>query len=348
MTTRRSFIRSALALPTLGTVASMGAGPTLGQAPGGVRKLTVGVGGFTFAYLPLFVTEAAGFFREEKLDVSLVQTGSGTTAMAAMLGGSFDITGLVLSDVLLAASKGQKITAFAPVMPQYASDAIISKAAAERVGMKPDMPLPERLKRLKGLTLAVSGRGSGIDKMWRYLLSQVGLDADKDVTLTVIKLDQMYPALRAGQIDGYNTTAPSNNRAVKEGLAVWVARPSQGEVPGLQGFVYTILAVNPTYLKANREIIASFVRGLARGLALIHADPARAAKAVHGTIWAQTDLDLLLATVQDQRAAFAPRMSLSKAAFEQNRDFMMRFGEEVKSVEYQNVIDASLIDAVSL
>jgi NitT/TauT family transport system substrate-binding protein len=345
MTTRRSFIRSTLALPALGPLTMSSA---LGQAQPGRRKLTIGVGGFTFAYLPLFVAEAAGLFREEGLEVSLVQTGSGTTAMAAMLGGSFQITGLVLSDVILAASKGQKMTVFAPLMTQYASDAIISKAAAERVGMKPDMPLPERLKRLKGLTLAVSGRGSGIDKMWRYLLGQVGLDADKDVTLTVIKLDQMYPALRAGQIDGYNTTAPSNNRAVQEGLGVWVARPSQGEVPGLENFIYTILAIDPAFLQAERPTVTRFVRGLARGLALIHADPVAAAKAVHGKIWAQTDFDLLLATIRDQRTAFAPRMTLSEAGYNQNRDFMLRFGDEVRAVKLGDVIDSSLIDTVSL
>ena len=192
--------------------------------------MTIGVGGFTFAYLPLFVAEAAGLFREQRLDVSLVQTGSGTTAMAAMLGGSFDITGLVLSDVIMAASKGQKMTVIAPLMTQYASDAIISKAAAERVGMKPDMPLPERIKRLKGLTLAVSGRGSGIDKMWRYMLGMVGLDPDKDVTLTVIKLDQMYPALRAGRQGrrGAGRTAARRPSDVLPGATVAAGDPAAG------------------------------------------------------------------------------------------------------------------------
>ena len=238
MPTRRQFLHAA----AFG--AAYAAGRPAFAAPA-LRKLTIGVGGYTFAYLPLFVANAAGFLADEGIEVELVQTGSGATAMAAMLGGSFDICGLVLSDVILAATKGQRISVFAPLMTQYASDAIISKAAADRVGLQPGMPLMERIKRLKGLTLAVSGRGSGIDKMWRYLFKMAGMDADRDVTLTVIKLDQMYPALRAGQIDGYNTTAPSNIRAVDEGLAVWVARPSQGEVPGLEGFVYTILSAGP-------------------------------------------------------------------------------------------------------
>jgi NitT/TauT family transport system substrate-binding protein len=318
-----------------------------GPAAAAARKLTIGVGGFTFAYLPLFVANAAGFLTEEGLEIELVQTGSGATAMAAMLGGSFDICGLVLSDVILAATKGQRMAVFAPLMTQYASDAIISKAAAERVGLQPGMPLMERIKRLKGLTLAVSGRGSGIDKMWRYLFKLAGMDADRDVTLTVIKLDQMYPALRAGQIDGYNTTAPSNNRAVDEGLAVWVARPSQGEVPGLEGFVYTILAASPAALQPNRAALTSLARGLARANILINDDPARAAAAVHQTPWAQTDVSLLQHAVTDQRSAFARHMTLTQQMLDQNKDFMQGFGDDVTSVTYKDVIDPSVIDALT-
>jgi NitT/TauT family transport system substrate-binding protein len=335
MTTRRLFLQAAAA-STLWRPAF--------AAP---RKLTIGVGGYTFAYLPLFVANATGMLAEDGLQVDLIQTGSGATAMAAMLGGSFDICGLVLSDVILAATKGQRIAVFAPLMSQYASDAIISKAAADKVGIKPGMPLMERIKRLKGLTLAVSGRGSGIDKMWRYMFKQAGLDPDRDVTLTVIKLDQMYPALRAGQIDGYNTTAPANIRAVDEGLAVWVARPSQGEVPGLDGFVYTILSASPAAMQSNRAELTILARGLARANALINDDPAKAADAVHKTLWAQTDLSLLQHAIADQHTAFARHMTLTQAQFDQNKDFMQGFGDDVKAVTYKDVIDPSVIDALT-
>ncbi len=339
MTTRRRLLQAASLAPAYALASPGLAAPA--------RKLTIGVGGYTFAYLPLFVANAAGFLAEEGLDVELVQTGSGTTAMAAMLGGSFDICGLVLSDVILAATKGQRISVFAPLMTQYASDAIISKAAAQRAGLQPGMPLIERIKRLKGMTLAVSGRGSGIDKMWRYLFRLAGMDADRDVTLTVIKLDQMYPALRAGQIDGYNTTAPANNRAVEEGLAVWVARPSHGEVPGLDGFVYTILAARPAVLKSGRAELTSLARGLARANALIHDDPSRAAAAVHKTVWSQTDPALLQHALADQRTAFARQLTLTQQAFDQNKDFMLGFGDEVKAVAYTDIIDPGVIASVT-
>lgn len=304
-------------------------------------KVKIGLGGFTFAFLPVLAADSAGYFREEGLDVTLIPTGGGTNTMAAVLGGSVDAAGIVFSDAILAAAKNQKVVAIAPLMTQYASDAVVSRGVAAKAGITPAMPLNERLRRLKGMTLAISSRGSGIDKLWRYLLSRAGLDPDRDVTLTVVKIDQMYPALKAGQIDGFNTSSPANNRAVEEGLAVWVARPSQGEIPGLENFLYTVLAVKPDYAKAHRDTLAKIVKALGRANALIHDKPDQVGSLLKQRHMAQTDLKLLQAAVADQRAAYPAKMEITGQMFEQNVAFMTKSGDDVKKVAFTDVIDSS-------
>lgn len=305
----------------------------------GDKPITIAIGGYTFAYLPVLVATSAGFMKAEGLDVSLIDTGSGTNSMAAMLGGSADVTGLVMSDVILAVAKGQKINAFAPLMSQYASDAVVGRKVAERIGLAPDMPLKERMARMKGLTLAISGRGSGTDKIWRYLLSLGGLDPEKDATLTVVKLDKMYLALRSGQIDGFNTTAPANNRAVEDGLAVWVARPSHGEVPGIENFLYTVLCARPDFLDKNRDIVAALVRGMTRGSELIRNDPDAAGQFLHDKYFQRTDLALIKHTVSDQRITVSVPPELSEQQFQQNIEFELKFSQEVHDVTYRQVIN---------
>lgn len=300
--------------------------------------LTIGIGGYTFAYLPLLTAKAAGFLEAEGLDATLVNASGGTNALAATMGGSVDVCGLVMSDIILAAAKGQKIQAFAPLMSQYASDAVISVSAAKKAGITNEMPLKEKMARLKGMVLAISGRGSGTDKLWRYLVALGGLDPDKDVTLTVVKLDQMYPALKSGQIDGFNTTAPANNRAVSDGIAVWVARPSQGEVPGLTDFLYTVLGAKPEVLASKADLMARLVAGLNRGAELVRTNPAEAGRLLHQAFFTQTDASLVAATVADQKATVALPPVLTEAQFVQNRDFMLRFGEAVKDVTYADVM----------
>ncbi len=333
MPTRRSILT---AMAGSGLAVSIWTRPSSAAA---LKPLPIAIGGFTFAYLPLLVAKAAGFFEAEGYDVSLINTGSGTNSLAAAIGGSVDVAGLVMSDLILAVAKGQKINAFAPLMSQYASDAVISKKAAERVGFKPDQPLKERIARLKGMTLAISGRGSGTDKIWRYLLSLGGLDADKDVTLTVVKLDQMYPALKAGQIEGFNTTAPANNQAVEDGLAVWAARPSQAEIPGIENFLYTVLCARPDYLAKNGEAAAMLVKGMTKGAQLIKSSPKDAGKFLHDAFFPQTSLDLIVDTVTDQRPTVAVPPTLSHEQFQQNIDFELKFGQEVKAVSYDSVVN---------
>ncbi len=308
--------------------------------------LTIGVGGFTFAYLPLFVAKAANFLEAEGLDVTFVNTGGGTNALAATMGGSVDVCGLVMSDIILAAAKGQKIQAFAPLMSQYASDAVISVAAAKKVGITSGMPYKERMSRMKGLVLAISGRGSGTDKLWRYMLQQGGLDADKDVTLTVVKLEQMYAVLKSGQIDGFNTTAPANNRAVEDGIAVWAARPSQGEVPGLENFLYTILGAKPDYLAGHGDIAAKIVRGMTKGAALIQSDPKQAGSLLHDQFFQQTDVAVVQSAVTDQRKTVASPPVLTKKQFTQNRDFMQQFGDAVSQVTFADVVNPTWVNKV--
>jgi NitT/TauT family transport system substrate-binding protein len=312
--------------------------PSRAQSEGG-KPVTIAIGGYTFAYLPLLVATAAGFMKSEGLDVTLIDTGSGTNSMAAILGGSVDVAGLVMSDVILAVAKGQKINAFAPLMSQYASDAVISRKAAEKIGLTADMPLKERMSRMKGLTLAISGRGSGTDKIWRYLLSLGGLDPEKDVSLTVVKLDKMYLALRSGQIDGFNTTAPANNQAVEDGLAVWAARPSHGEVPGIENFLYTVLCARPDVLEKNPETIAALVRGMAKGAELIQSDPSVAGQVLHERYFQQTNVDLIKRTVSDQRMTVSVPPILSEQQFAHNIEFELKFSDAVRGVTYQQAIN---------
>src|ERR1700751_4330494 len=69
------------------------------RAEDAARPITIAIGAYPFAYLPLLVAISAGFMKAEGLDVSLVNTGGGTNTMAAMLGGSVDVEGLVMSDL---------------------------------------------------------------------------------------------------------------------------------------------------------------------------------------------------------------------------------------------------------
>jgi NitT/TauT family transport system substrate-binding protein len=157
----------------------------------------------------------------------------------------------------------------------------------------------------------------------------------------------MYPALRAGQIDGFNTSAPVNNRVVAEGLGLWVARPSHGEVSGIENFLYTVLAAKPDYVAKNREMLVSLARALDEANALIRSDPDRVAQALKEKYLKQTDIELLRSAVADQKTAYPQKMTLTQKMFDQNVAFMTRYGDDVKSVQFAEVFEPAIVKAVN-
>ena len=57
----------------------------------GAAKIIVGLSSVNVAFLPVYVTEAKGFFKDEGLDVLLVLFNAGATNLQALIGGDVQI-----------------------------------------------------------------------------------------------------------------------------------------------------------------------------------------------------------------------------------------------------------------
>src|SRR5256885_15249737 len=56
-------------------------------------KIVVGLSSVNVAFLPIYATEAKGFFKDEGLDVLLVLFNAGATNLQALIGGDIQIMG---------------------------------------------------------------------------------------------------------------------------------------------------------------------------------------------------------------------------------------------------------------
>ena len=59
-----------------------------------LHKLNVAIGSTSFAWLPLYVADGAGYFKDEGLDVELTNVAANATPVAAILSRSADIAGI--------------------------------------------------------------------------------------------------------------------------------------------------------------------------------------------------------------------------------------------------------------
>ena len=133
-------------------------------------KLTIGVGGKTlFYYLPLTIAERKGYFKDEGLDVEILDFPGGAQALQALVGGSVDIVSGAYEHTITQQAKGQNIEALV-LQGKYAGIVLgMTKEKAAAYKSPAD---------LKGMKIGVTAPGSSTNMFVNILLAKDGLKPD--------------------------------------------------------------------------------------------------------------------------------------------------------------------------
>jgi NitT/TauT family transport system substrate-binding protein len=154
--------------------------------------------------LPNHIAAAKGFYREEGIDVRLVQARS-NILVAALASGSMDYI----------TSVNSSLTGIMSGVPAKVI-AIITRNNPDYLIAKPEI---RSLIDLKGKTLAVSAFGGSSHQRLLIILNNIGMDPKTDVTiLSVGEAKLRLEQLRLGAIDATVLTAPHNFVAQRAGF----------------------------------------------------------------------------------------------------------------------------------
>ncbi len=183
------------------------AGATMLAAPAVLRaqaiekpKATIAVGGKNLLYyLPLTVAEQLGYFKDEGLDVNIVDFAGGARALQAVVGGSADVVSGAFEHTVNMQSKGQFMRAF--VLQGLAPQIVL--------GVNPKtMPDFKTIADLKGKKVGVTAPGSSTNVMVNFLLAKAGLKPS-DVAIVGVGASQgAVAAMTSGQIDAISNLDP--------------------------------------------------------------------------------------------------------------------------------------------
>ena len=192
MLNRRHLVASALAsaaLPHLAFAQSI-------EKP----KLTIAVGGKNlFYYLPLTIAEQMGFFKDEGLDVTIVDFAGGSKALQAVVGGSADVVSGAFEHTVNMQFKGQPMRAF--VLQGLAPQVVL--------GINPKtMPNYKSIADLRGKKIGVSAPGSSTNVMVNYVLAKAGVKPNEVSIVGVGAANGAVAAMRSGQIDAISNLDP--------------------------------------------------------------------------------------------------------------------------------------------
>jgi NitT/TauT family transport system substrate-binding protein len=211
-------------------------------------KLIVGLSSVNVAFLPVYVTEAKGFFKDEGLDVLLVLFNAGATNLQALIGGDVQIMGSAFVETVGGRAAGIDIKNFwgvSNIMPfQLYSQADFKS-----------------MKQAKGKRFAISRFGSLTDFLTRATLRHFGVD-EKEVTILQIgSTPARFAALTAKGVDASIVWFPVTEIAKSQGYNKLL---DLKEV--FPEWPYETFAAKESWLKKERDQATKFLRAFQRGV----------------------------------------------------------------------------------
>ncbi len=171
-------------------------------------KLKVGFVPITCA-TPIIMAHPMGFYAKYGLDVDVIKTAGWAVARDKSLAKEYDASHM-LTPMPLAITMGAGSTAVPFRMP--AVENINGQAIVLHVKHKNKRDP----KDWKGFKFGVPFDYSMHNFLLRYYVAEHGIDPDKDIQIRVVPPPEMVANLRAGNLDGYLSPDPFNQRAVWE------------------------------------------------------------------------------------------------------------------------------------
>ena len=193
-----------LAVAACGGTASPSPGAS--AAPADVKIM---VGGLNKQiYLPNMLTQQLGYFREQNLNVTLVDEGSGQGSEDAVIAGNVDAGSGSYNHTIELQAAGK----YMETICQFG----IAPGEAEVVDAKKAGSITS-VNDLKGKNLGVTDIGSGTHTLTLALLGKANVDSASSHFVAVGAGDTFIAAIKQGRIDAGMTTEPTISRLVQSG-----------------------------------------------------------------------------------------------------------------------------------
>jgi nitrate/nitrite transport system substrate-binding protein len=160
---------------------------------------------------PIIMAEPMGFYARYGLNAQVIKTAGWAVARDKSLSGEYDASHM-LTPMPLAMTLGAGSIAAPYIMPA------VENINGQAIVLHTDHLDKRDPAQWRGMTFGVPFEYSMHNFLLRYYVAEHGLDPDTDIQIRVVPPPEMVANLRAGNLDGYLSPDPFNQRAVWEGI----------------------------------------------------------------------------------------------------------------------------------
>src|SRR3981081_1361548 len=329
---RRKFLQSTATLgATVGL--TLAAPPFIARAA--TKELLVAEPVHSTGYLPMYIAMANNYFAESDIAVKIVtiETGSGHTN-AVLSGQAFAFIGGPEHNAF-AKAKGAELRAVVHCVDR----GNIYFCAAK--GFEPtstDWP-----SYFKGKTIAIGPFGGTPNSITRYFMKKWNLDVKRDVTLIETANSATIAVVRGKQAQIGEATEPFVTQGVRNN--VW-GEPFFNVPKGLGPYAYSTINVRLETIQKEPELVRAFVRGMAKGLKFLYANPKEASEIAKAQFPTMPIEDLRATLDRSFKDELWSRDGMvSRAAWATASSVVRATGILKADIKYDDIIDMSFVEA---
>jgi NitT/TauT family transport system substrate-binding protein len=310
------------------------AAPALAQQ----SKVSIALADEAFYFILQYIAQGAGYFKEEGLDVEIIRASSGSRQVATVIGGSAEAAPVNMAVSLAGNAAGASLVNIANVYAKLPLVVVLSNAALKKTGIVPGMPIDEKVKRLKDLSIGITSPGSGTDQLIRTLFVTRGIDPEKAVSLQPLGQGAtMLAAFERGSIDGFVFSSPFSQIVESRNLGRIVINPFIDEAPEFRGVSYMGLVTTKAALENKRPQIRGLVRAYAKALKLAQERPAEAKRAARSAFASLAD-DIYSSAFDEAVTGLPATLDLREEQLQRTLTMMNLLAKKPVQVAYKDVI----------
>jgi NitT/TauT family transport system substrate-binding protein len=223
-------------------------------------SVKIGIPSPSLSVLALRTAQVKGFFREEGLDVSLIQLATNVT-----------ITALTTKEVDFATASVAAMRSAISGLPVKTVMFVVRRPLHVLVA-RPEMSSPQELR---GKIVSIGAYNDLTDFVLRAILARHNMDREKDIkTLVISGSGTRLTALLSGTIDGAILPPPFNVEAEKKGFKRLASGADVYE-GGITG-----LSTHTDKLKDNPDQIRKMIRALLKSHSFLKSNKAESVKLI--------------------------------------------------------------------
>lgn len=289
------------------------------------KTLYIAVSNPDMSFLSGGVAQYQGYFKDEGLDVEVLQMNA-NVSVAALAAGNVDYN-LILQSVVTANLRGLPLK-IAGILIERPNHVVVVHPTIQKFGD------------LKNKKIAISSFGSLVDILARLTAAHFNLDPKTDVQFVAAGSSSARVAqLQAGVVQAAFVTPPGNLKAEASGFKTLLS------VRDLFPFPVNGIGVNEQKLKNNKEEVRKIVRALLKANRYILANPKGAIKIL--SAWGRTKPEVAEEAYKVNVKNYSRNLLVSKTTLE-NVIESTRWNVESQAnvVAVEDVFDFSLVREV--